>query len=72
MSYQLLGQGDNQVPITHYYHDGSNTVERQHSKFFKYLDTFLGKIGPPLKLEESWSSSHFFNYGKFPILQDIN
>lgn len=42
MSYQLLGQGDNQVLITHYYHDGSNTVERQHSKFLKYLDTFLG------------------------------
>lgn len=29
MSYQLLGQGDNQVLITHYYQDGSNSVEKQ-------------------------------------------
>lgn len=71
VSYQLMGQGDNQVLITKYYPQAQDSIKVQHLKFLHHLDEFLKTIGPPLKLEESWSSSTFFTYGKFPILKGV-
>lgn len=66
-----MGQGDNQVLITHYYPSPTISIREQHARFLRHLNIFLEQIGPPIKLEESWSSSHFFTYGKFPILSGI-
>lgn len=71
IKYQLLGQGDNQVLITHYYPSTDRTVAEQHRLFLHHLNTFLRTIGPPMKLEESWSSSLFFTYGKYPVLKGV-
>lgn len=67
-SCQLMGQGDNQVLVTHYYPSTQRPVKQQHERFLRELNKFWITIGPPIKLEESWSSSTFFTYGKFPIL----
>lgn len=69
--FQLLGQGDNQILITQYYEKPGVTIQMQHENFLASLNLFLETIGPPLKLEESWSSSHFFTYGKYPILKGV-
>lgn len=69
--YQLLGQGDNQVLVTHYYPKPGVSIKQQHGTFLHNLNSFLKTIGPPMKLEESWSSSLFFTYGKFPILKGV-
>lgn len=42
-----------------------------NENFLASLNSFFETIGPPLKLEESWSSSHFFTYGKYPILKGV-
>lgn len=68
---QLLGQGDNQVLLLSYRHLPNKTIQQQHDEFTSNLSNFLARIGPPLKLEETWSSSKFFTYGKFPILNGI-
>lgn len=70
-SCQLMGQGDNQVLITHYYPSPTVPIRDLHSRFLRHLNIFLEQIGPPIKSEESRSSSHFFTYGKFPILSGI-
>lgn len=38
--------------------------------FLASLNDILEKIGPPLKSEESWSSSHYFNYGKVSNIEE--
>lgn len=68
---QLMGQGDNQVLINRYYPRMGMTVREQHIEFMTQLESFLASIGPPLKIEESWASSHFFTYGKVPIFKGV-
>ncbi|UHK03110.1 MAG: RNA-dependent RNA polymerase [Sanya conocephalus maculatus rhabdovirus 1] len=67
MKFQLMGQGDNQILKTTYHGQSANVVKVQHDKFLDSLENTLGQIGPPLKRSESWSSSHLFLYGKYPI-----
>lgn len=68
---QLMGQGDNRVLINRYYPRPGMTIKDQHDNFMKQLEVFLSSIGPPLKVEESWTSSKFFTYGKVPIYQGV-
>lgn len=68
---QLMGQGDNQVLILAYKYVSSQYVRSAHNDFLVSLSGFLDKIGPPLKLEETWSSSSFFIYGKFPVYEGV-
>jgi hypothetical protein len=71
MSFQLLGQGDNQVLINHYYLKVNVSVGQQHEHFLRHLNEILSTIGPSLKQEESWFSSLYFTYGKFPIYNGV-
>ncbi|UHK03252.1 MAG: RNA-dependent RNA polymerase [Hangzhou rhabdovirus 5] len=66
---QIMGQGDNQVLILQYKSFSEAGVKKEHEDFMRSLNGFLEHIGPPLKLEETWSSSHFFIYGKFPVYE---
>lgn len=66
-----MGQGDNQVLINRYYPRPGMTIKDQHDNFMIQLESFLSSIGPPLKVEESWTSSKFFTYGKVPIYQGV-
>nr|AMK09240.1 RNA-dependent RNA polymerase [Drosophila busckii rhabdovirus] len=63
----LMGQGDNQVLILYYKQRDKEQWREIHSRFVEYLDTMVRHIGPPLKIEETWSSSNLFIYGKFPV-----
>lgn len=72
-SFQLSGQGDNQVIILAI-HDppGSNLNDAERATFVRNevrmiranLSTFFTKIGLPLKTAETWTSSILFAYGK--------
>lgn len=64
---QIMGQGDNQVLILDYLIDDPRSLRERHEQFLEELNGVLKHIGPPLKMEETWSSSHFFIYGKFPV-----
>lgn len=67
---QIMGQGDNQVLILEYQViNGGPSLREKHNEFLIALNEFLSHIGPPLKMEETWSSSHFFIYGKFPVFK---
>lgn len=68
---QLMGQGDNQVLINRYYPRPGMTIKDQHDNFMIQLENFLSSFGPPLKVEESWTSSKFFTYRKVPIYQGV-
>ncbi|UOS86047.1 RdRp [Hymenopteran rhabdo-related virus] len=65
---QLMGQGDNQVlreifpPDLNY-----ERALEVHFEFLKTLNHLLSKVGPPLKLEETWTSRDLFIYGKYMI-----
>lgn len=66
--FSLMGQGDNQVLIVHYSSKFSkDEISRMHKAMIESLDQELKLIGPPLKKEETWSSSSLFIYGKFII-----
>ncbi|UHK03291.1 MAG: RNA-dependent RNA polymerase [Hangzhou nephotettix cincticeps rhabdovirus 1] len=68
---QLLGQGDNQVLINRYYPRPGKSITEQHDDFMDNLENFLSSIGPPLKMEESWTSSKYFVYGKVPFYEGV-
>lgn len=57
--------------FTQYYEKPGVPIQMQHKNFLASLNDFLETIGPSFKLEESWSSSHYFNYGKYPILKRV-
>lgn len=63
----LMGQGDNQVLVTTYSCDSKRSFSEQHEEFINTLTRCLASIGPPLKPEETWSSSHLFSYGKYAV-----
>nr|QEM39095.1 RNA-dependent RNA polymerase [Guadeloupe Culex rhabdovirus]QEM39110.1 RNA-dependent RNA polymerase [Guadeloupe Culex rhabdovirus] len=69
ISCNLMGQGDNQVMILNYKKNTTEPPRIKHQEFLRTLDQFLSLIGPPLKPEETWTSSNFFAYGKFPVLK---
>ncbi|MFZ6846590.1 hypothetical protein, partial [Undibacterium sp. RuTC16W] len=69
ISCNLMGQGDNQVMILNYKKNTTDPPRIKHQEFLRTLDQFLSLIGPPLKPEETWTSSNFFAYGKFPVLK---
>jgi hypothetical protein len=65
---EIMGQGDNQVLILTYTYRADMTYKEQHDLLMKDLENVLTMIGPPLKREETWDSSNFFIYGKYPVL----
>ncbi|QKY64636.1 large polymerase protein [Agrotis ipsilon virus] len=66
--FKLMGQGDNQIlKITYPPHMTDAEINDSHRTFLLKLDRILAKVGPPLKLEETWTSSSLFIYGKFLI-----
>lgn len=66
-----MGQGDNQVLVLKYNEQPGASVKDQHNNLLRNMSLLLSTIGPPLKTEETWSSSTFFTYGKFPILNGV-
>lgn len=62
-----MGQGDNQVLLCKYPIKDRISIQEQHEQFMSTLDLILEQIGPPLKPLETWSSSYYFAYGKYPV-----
>ncbi|AJG39155.1 RNA-dependent RNA polymerase [Wuhan Ant Virus] len=63
---KLMGQGDNQILREIFPQE--LTPDRQlelHFQFLQQLNLILEHIGPPLKMEETWTSREFFVYGKY-------
>lgn len=76
VTFKLMGQGDNQVLILMYdKRVGSARVKEHHAYVLERMFKRISRIGPPLKLSETWSSSKLFAYGKkmiyngLPLLQ---
>nr|QMP81799.1 RNA-dependent RNA polymerase [Hemipteran rhabdo-related virus OKIAV30] len=69
LSYELMGQGDNQVLKLNFSSDLTDPyIKHRVAEFLRQFDKLLETIGPPLKLEETWSSSNLYVYGKYIIL----
>nr|QMP82194.1 RNA-dependent RNA polymerase [Coleopteran rhabdo-related virus OKIAV28] len=67
---RLIGQGDNQVMVCEYPAEMTTAeTSKLHSRLIAGLELTLGIIGPPLKTEETWTSSSFFTYGKFMVFE---
>nr|QMP82220.1 RNA-dependent RNA polymerase [Lepidopteran rhabdo-related virus OKIAV32] len=65
---KIMGQGDNQMLSLEFPESySSQLMIEQTNKFLDGLDNILAVIGPSLKLEETWISTDFFLYGKYPI-----
>lgn len=65
---EIMGQGDNQViKITYRSHLSPEEINNAHRSFLRRLDGILKKVGPPLKLEDTWTSSGTYVYGKCVI-----
>lgn len=64
---QIMGQGDNQVLVLSYPKSHPTPVHQRHAEFIQSLNAQLSHYGPPLKLEETWSSSNVLTYGKVVI-----
>lgn len=62
---------DNQVLFLTFSKSKEASIQAQHDLFMDRLSTFLATIGPPIKADESWSSTAFFTYGKMPILKGV-
>ncbi|QJQ27116.1 putative RdRp protein [IRE/CTVM19-associated rhabdovirus] len=72
LSVHIMGQGDNQVMKCSFPSDKSEDwIKDRHSAFFQHLVHTTTLIGPPLKVSETWSSSRFFIYGKYPVLDGV-
>lgn len=65
---RIMGQGDN-VMLALDFPDGTPDfqVVEQTKNFIAKLNDLLSKIGPPLKVEETWISRDLYLYGKYPI-----
>lgn len=66
-----MGQGDNQVLILFYPIDHPLPLGERHGIFLQHFNEYLSMFGPPLKMEETWSSSNFFSCGKLAVLKGI-
>ncbi|QWT43296.1 putative large polymerase protein [Alphahymrhavirus distinguendus] len=64
----LMGQGDNQI-LRESYSVEIDTARMMeiHFQFLGRLNDMLEHVGPPLKMEETWTSEHLFVYGKYMI-----
>nr|WAK77161.1 MAG: RNA-dependent RNA polymerase [Rhabdoviridae sp.] len=72
ISVSLMGQGDNQVMKCTFPAEWDNPrIQQAHQSFTRTLIQTTQLIGPPLKASETWSSSHFFIYGKYPVLKEL-
>ncbi|UHR49895.1 MAG: RNA-dependent RNA polymerase [Hangzhou rhabdovirus 1] len=69
----IMGQGDNQV-LREIYPESFDEprMMTEHFKLIKSLNDFLLKVGPPLKLEETWTSRFLFVYGKYTIYKSVS
>lgn len=72
LKFQLMGQGDNQViklifPAT----EDDQVIRAKHKEFLRDFTNLLSQVGPPLKLEETWSSSNLYIYGKNMIFKGV-
>jgi hypothetical protein len=79
-SFQLLGQGDNEVPTMTYAlsnvgADGEPTSEQQRKimsafrSFKEEVFSTFARLQLPIKWEETWTSSKVFMYGKAPTYE---
>lgn len=68
LSLKLMGQGDNQI-LREIFPESLNSSRQLevHQQFMKHLESILNNIGPPLKIEETWTSRDLFIYGKYII-----
>ncbi|EFN64915.1 Large structural protein, partial [Camponotus floridanus] len=65
---RLMGQGDNQVIREIYPPELKKARQLDiHRQFILKLNDILSYVGPPLKMEETWTSRDFFVYGKYLI-----
>nr|UYL95597.1 MAG: RNA-dependent RNA polymerase [Yanbian Rhabd tick virus 2] len=72
ISVSLMGQGDNQVmKCTFPAAWSTEQIQQVHQRFAQKLISTTQLIGPPLKASETWSSSNFFIYGKYPVLKEL-
>lgn len=65
VNVEILGQGDNQVLVFH--HSSRMTdreIKKAHNRILDKLEHYVSLVGPPLKREETWSSSVCFMFGK--------
>lgn len=68
ITLRMMGQGDNQIIKQIFPRDMSeDECMKYHYQFIQNLNQLLAKIGPPLKLEETWTSEDLFIYGKYVI-----
>lgn len=65
---KLMGQGDNQImKQTFRPNRPESECLTEHYKFLSKLENILKVVGPPLKVEETWTSADLFIYGKYVI-----
>ncbi|APG78710.1 RNA-dependent RNA polymerase [Hubei rhabdo-like virus 1] len=68
ITLNLMGQGDNQVLREIFpEHFSRKRILKEHFRLIGRLHSILKKIGPPLKVEETWTSEKLFVYGKYTI-----
>lgn len=69
---RLMGQGDNQILKQVFPHGmQEDKCLQYHYQFTAKLNDMLSKIGPPLKMEETWTSKDLFIYGKYVIYKGV-
>nr|UQS95380.1 MAG: RNA-dependent RNA polymerase [Rovyktys virus] len=61
---EIMGQGDNQILLIEYHITDKYDLREQHKHFLAGLSKVFSNIGPPLKPEETWSSTSICFYGK--------
>nr|AYP67531.1 RNA-dependent RNA polymerase [Fairlight virus] len=72
MNISIMGQGDNQVMKCIHPKDLTDQeVMSRHKEFMTRLFDMTSQYGPPLKPSETWCSSNFFIYGKYPVLKGV-
>lgn len=69
---KLMGQGDNQILKQSFpHHLTEDKCLEYHYKFMGKLNLMLSRIGPPLKMEETWTSKDLFIYGKYVVYKGV-
>lgn len=72
MKLKLMGQGDNQILQMMF--PAGNSEQDCMEEYYRFIDTLqktLAIIGPPLKMEETWTSTDLFIYGKYIIYKRV-
>ncbi|UHM27550.1 MAG: RNA-dependent RNA polymerase [Sanya rhabdovirus 1] len=72
VNVEILGQGDNQVLVFHYRSKMTDReIRNAHNNILDKLEHYVSLVGPPLKREETWSSSVCFMFGKRIIFKGV-